>query len=47
VTNAYIGNFIIIEGDDVDGIQECDGATDSNLNLGGEFEGGLLVVQDG
>jgi 3-phytase len=48
-TDAYIGNFAIVEDgqSDVDGSQECDGAAVTNLNLGGDFETGLLVVQDG
>ena len=48
-SNAYIGNFVIVADQEagIDGDQECDGAAVTNLNLGGEFETGLLVVQDG
>ena len=48
-TNAYIGNFEVVENQDeeIDGAQESDGAAVTNLNLGGEFATGLLVVQDG
>lgn len=47
-TDAYIGNFKIIENEEgVDGVQECDGAAVTNLNLGENFETGLFVVQDG
>jgi len=31
----------------IDGVSETDGLETSNVNLGGPFNGGLLVVQDG
>lgn len=44
--NAFIGQFAI-DADDVDSVEETDGAMISNVNFGGEFTKGLLVVQDG
>jgi 3-phytase len=48
-SNDYIGNFSVIDDTEkaVDGVQESDGAAVTYLNLGGDFESGLLVVQDG
>jgi 3-phytase len=48
-TNYYIGDFAIGQngGEDIDSVQESDGAAVTNLNLGGDFESGLFVVQDG
>lgn len=49
--NEYIGSFQIgatgDAADDIDGVQECDGAMALNIPLGERFPNGLLVVQDG
>ncbi|UPK75583.1 phytase [Nocardioidaceae bacterium SCSIO 66511] len=45
--NAFTGSFEIVDGDATDGVQECDGADLTSADLGGAFEDGLLVVQDG
>ncbi|MBQ1784404.1 MAG: phytase [Gammaproteobacteria bacterium] len=47
--NAFVGQFVIGADDDdgLDSVEETDGAMVTNVNLGGEFEDGLLVVQDG
>lgn len=45
--NAFVGQFAIEADDDIDSVEETDGAMVTNVNLGGEFTKGLLVVQDG
>lgn len=48
--NAYVGNFRIVadeDPEDPDGSEVCDGAAVLNVPLGGTFDEGLLVVQDG
>lgn len=46
-TNDYIGKFSVDDGNGIDGVQESDGGQVVNFDLGGEFEGGLLVIHDG
>lgn len=45
VENAYIGSFEIVDGV-FDGTTETDGIDVINLNLGGDYKGGLLIAQD-
>lgn len=45
--NRYLGNFIIKSNNSIDGVEETDGLTVTNMALGGDFPSGLLVVQDG
>lgn len=42
----YIGRFKVTEGDNVDGVDECDGIDITSANLGGAFADGLVVMQD-
>lgn len=44
--NTYLGSFSIVSGT-VDGVEETDGLDICSVNLGGNYVGGLLVVQDG
>lgn len=45
-SNSYIGTFTIADGT-VDGTSSTDGLEVTNVNLGTDFPGGLLAVQDG
>lgn len=45
--NEYLGSFQVGTGEEVDGVQESDGAMVLNVALGDAFPNGLLVVQDG
>ncbi len=45
--NKYLGNFAVRSNDKVDGSEETDGLTVTNVSLGAAFPQGLLVVQDG
>ena len=44
--NRYLGSFEVADGE-IDGVNETDGMMVTNVNLGGAFPGGLLVMQDG
>ncbi|MDG9670508.1 phytase [Hahella sp. CR1] len=46
-SNAYVGEFAIVDGPYTDGTQETDGGAVINVNMGPDFPYGLLVVQDG
>ncbi|MBR8826694.1 MAG: phytase [Gomphosphaeria aponina SAG 52.96 = DSM 107014] len=45
--NAYLGSFAVGETNNIDSVEESDGADIINVPLGEEFPAGLLVVQDG
>lgn len=44
--NQYVDSFTVVDGA-VDGVNETDGMMVVNVNLGGNFQQGLLVMQDG
>jgi len=44
--NAYVGRFMIIAGQSVDGVSDTDGLEVTNVALNDRFGQGLLVVQD-
>ncbi len=46
-SNAYVGNFRIVDGDATDSVEESDGAMVLNVALGDKFPTGLFVTQDG
>ncbi|MBC2778339.1 phytase [Parasphingopyxis marina] len=43
----YVGRFYVADGNGIDGTTETDGIAISTANLGPQFPGGLMVVQDG
>lgn len=45
--NQYISSFTVTDGSSVDAVNETDGMMVVNVNLGGKFDQGLLVMQDG
>jgi 3-phytase len=45
--NEYLGSFAIGNANEVDSVEESDGADVVNVPLGSQFPFGLLVVQDG
>ncbi len=45
--NNYIGTFQIVNGDNIDGVQETDGIDVTNFGLGLAFPSGVFVTQDG
>lgn len=45
--NNYLGSFAIGNGDEIDGVEESDGADIINVSLGEAFPNGLMVVHDG
>jgi 3-phytase len=48
--NAFLGSFRVApdaDAEDPDGSEECDGAMVMNVPLGGTFDEGMFVVQDG
>ncbi|HRZ76024.1 MAG TPA: phytase [Bacteroidales bacterium] len=44
---TYLGSFVIMDTQLIDGVEETDGLDLINLPLGPDFPSGLLVVQDG
>lgn len=44
--NAYIGSFIVIEGEGIDGISGTDGIDVTNFPLGDAFPEGFFIAQD-
>ena len=44
--NDYVNSFTVADGD-IDGVNETDGMMVVNNNLGGEFDQGVLIMQDG
>lgn len=44
--NAYIGAFVILEGDGVDGVSGTDGIEVTSFPLGDRFPQGLFIAQD-
>jgi 3-phytase/alkaline phosphatase D len=46
-SNSYLRNFVVDEGNTIDGVEESDGADIINVSLGEQFPKGVLVVQDG
>lgn len=45
-TLAYLGKFSIAAGNGIDEVSETDGLDVTNVNLGGSFSDGMLVVHD-
>jgi 3-phytase len=47
--NAYIGSFSVVANAaaGIDGSSETDGLEITSANLGGAFDGGLFIAQDG
>lgn len=45
--NKYLGSFRIVDGKEIDGVEETDGLDVTTIPLGPEFSSGMLVVQDG
>lgn len=45
--NSYLGNFVIGDGNGIDGTQSTDGIQILGNSLGSQFPDGLLVAQDG
>ena len=46
-SNSYVGSFHVADSAATDGVQETDGLDVTSADLGGRFDDGLLVVQDG
>ena len=46
-TNAYLGSFSIVAGEQIDGVEETDGLEIYSEAIGESFPHGLFVVQDG
>lgn len=46
-SNDYVGSFHVADGAATDSVQESDGADVTSADLGGSFDDGLMVVQDG
>jgi 3-phytase len=44
--NQFVNSFTVADGE-IDGVNETDGMMVVNVNLGGKFDQGLLVMQDG
>lgn len=45
--NRYLGNFKIVDGPTIDGVQETDGIDVNSAPLGPDFPDGIFVAQDG
>ena len=45
--NSYIGQFAIVDGNNIDGTSGTDGIDVCNMYLGANFSQGIFVVQDG
>ncbi|MCH7613494.1 MAG: phytase [Candidatus Marinimicrobia bacterium] len=45
--NNYVGTFQIVDGENIDGVQETDGIDVTNFGLGPAFPNGVFVMQDG
>jgi 3-phytase len=47
LSNAYLGSFKILSGQEIDGVEETDGLDIYSGHFGDRFPNGILVVQDG
>jgi len=47
ISNKYLGSFLLVNGDSVDGTSDTDGIDVTNVNFGGEYTKGFFIAQDG